>query len=146
MDSDSVSKSSGFVSWLLQILAAVILLQTIYYKFTGAAESIYIFENAGLEPWGRYMSGIVELLAGLLLLLPGLNWLGAVLGLLVMTVALYVHLGVLGVEIMGDGGAMFYLATTVWICCLCVFWIRKPEIKRFFQKSSSGEKELDSET
>ena len=118
----------GFICWLFQIFAAIILLQTLYYKFTASPESIYIFENLGIEPWGRYTSGVIELFAGLFLLVPRLNWLGALLGVWVMTAALYVHLWVLEIVIMGDGGAMFYLACSVWVCCLAVLWIRRGEM------------------
>jgi len=137
MDSTSVSKSLGFICWVFQLFAAIILLQTLYYKFTGAPESIYIFEQLGLEPWGRYASGFVELLAGLLLLVPRLNWLGALLGAMVMSIALYVHFWVLGVEIMGDGGAMFYLASSVWVCCMAVLWIRRGEMVQVISRWSA---------
>lgn len=134
MNSTSITKTSGFISWLFQLLAAVILLQTLYFKFTGAPESIYIFENVGMEPWGRYTSGIIELFAGILLLVPRLNWLGAIFGAGVMSVALYVHLSILGIEVRGDGGAMFYLAGTVWISCLAVIWIRRGEMTQIIKK------------
>lgn len=113
---------------MFQILAALILLQTLYFKFVGAKESVYIFETVGMEPWGRYISGILELISGIFLLLPGLSWVGALLGLIVISVAIFFHITTLGIEVMGDGGALFYLASTVFISCLAIIWIRREEI------------------
>jgi len=128
MGKAQISKTSGFIAWLFQILSAIILLQTLYFKFTGAPESVYIFETVGMEPWGRYGSGIVELISGILLLTPGLSWLGALLGLVVISTALFFHITILGIEVMGDGGALFYLAAPVFISCLAIIWIRRGEI------------------
>ena len=131
---NTVSRSAGFISWLFQILAAIILLQTLYFKFTGAQETVYIFETVGMEPWGRYLSGIVELSAGILLIIPGISWVGALIGLIVISVALFFHITILGIEVMGDGGALFYLASTVFISCLAVIWIRRDEIGTSIKK------------
>lgn len=128
MNADKLTKSARFISWLLQLLAAIILLQTLYFKFSGAEESIYIFETVGMEPWGRYGSGVVELIAGILLLVPRLSWLGALLGTGVISGAIFFHLTALGIEIMGDGGALFYLAVTVCMACLAILWIRRGQM------------------
>lgn len=128
MPNADITKTAKFISWLFQILAAIILLQTMYFKFAGAEESVYIFETVGMEPWGRYVSAILELISGIVLLLPGLSWIGALLGLIVISVAIFFHITVLGIEVMGDGGALFYLATTVFISCLAIIWIRREEI------------------
>src|SRR5688500_10699247 len=63
-------KSHVIVSTVLQLVAAGILLQTLFFKFTGAAESVYIFTTLGMEPWGRIGSGVAELVAAALLLYP----------------------------------------------------------------------------
>lgn len=136
MEKVQTSRTAGFISWLFQILSAIILLQTLYFKFTGAPETIHIFESVGMEPWGRYVSGIIELISGILLLIPGLSWLGALLGLTVISVALFFHITVLGVEVMGDGGALFYLAATVFISCLSIIWIRRVEIGSLFKNQA----------
>ena len=136
MDKIQTSRTAGFISWLFQILSAIILLQTLYFKFTGAPETIHIFESVGMEPWGRYASGVIELISGILLLIPGLSWLGALLGLTVISVALFFHITVLGIEVMGDGGALFYLAATVFISCLSIIWIRRGEIGSLFKDKS----------
>ncbi len=106
------------IDWILRILAAVILLQTLFFKFTGAPESIYIFETLGVEPIGRYVAGIAELVTAVLLLLPRTVALGAFSGVWVMAGAIFSHLGPLGIELQGDGGLLFGLACTVMGCCV----------------------------
>lgn len=123
----SLSTPAKVASWIFQLAAAVILLQTLYFKFIGAPESIYIFETVGMEPWGRYGSGIVELIASVLLLIPRKAWLGAVLGLGTISGAIFFHLTILGIEVQGDGGTLFYLAITVFVSCLIVLFLRKDQ-------------------
>lgn len=113
----------NILDWVLRIIASIILLQTLYFKFLGAPESIYIFETLGAEPWGRYGSGILELVVAILLLVPRTVVLGALGGFVVMTGALLSHLGPLGIEVLGDGGLLFGLACTVFTCCaVLLFW------------------------
>jgi uncharacterized membrane protein YphA (DoxX/SURF4 family) len=109
-------KSSLF-SWLLRIVVAAILVQTLYFKFTGAAESIYIFKTLGMEPYGRIGSGIIELVASILILIPRTTLLGALLGLGVMIGAIVSHVFVLGIEVQNDGGTLFMLALITFLCC-----------------------------
>lgn len=106
------------LSLLLRIVAAVILLQTLYFKFTGAPESVDLFTKLGVEPWGRIGTGVVELFTGILLLIPSTAFLGAFLGMGVMTGAIGSHLLVLGIESAGDGGTLFILAIVVFVACL----------------------------
>ncbi len=104
------------VSWALRIVAAVILLQTLFFKFTGAEESVYIFSTVGAEPWGRYASGAIELVAAVLMLAPGTVIYGALLSVGIAVGAILSHLTVLGIEVKGDGGLLFALASIVLIC------------------------------
>ena len=103
------------LSWALRLVAAVILLQTLFFKFTGASESVYIFTKVGAEPWGRIGSGVVELISAVLLLTPRFTWLGSVLAVGVMAAAILSHLTVLGIEVQGDRGLLFSLAVTVFL-------------------------------
>ena len=102
------------LSWACRIVAAVILLQTLFFKFTAAPESVYIFTKIHAEPWGRIGSGVIELIAAVLLLIPRTVWAGASLALGVMAGAIFSHLTVLGIEVMGDGGLLFGLALAVF--------------------------------
>src|ERR1700760_3242830 len=100
----SLSKFEKIVSWICRIAAAVILLQTLFFKFTGAPESVYIFTKVGMEPWGRYGSGVVGLIDALLLLSACHCWLGPILALGVMGGAIFCHLTKLGIVVQGDHG------------------------------------------
>src|SRR5205085_10055037 len=100
-------------SWILQLIAEAILFQTLFFKFTGAEESRYIFAKLGLEPWGRIGSGVVELIAVVLLLIPKTVPLGALLSLGVISGAIVSHITKLGFVVRNDGGLLFALAVTV---------------------------------
>jgi len=115
-------------SWVLQLVVAGILLQTLFFKFTGAAESVYIFSTLGAEPWGRVGSGVVELIAAILLLVPATTTIGAALALAVITGAILSHLTVLGIEVQGDGGLLFGLAITVFVASGAILLLRRGEI------------------
>lgn len=123
-------------SWTLQLLAAGILLQTLFFKFTGAEESVYIFSRLGLEPWGRYGSGVAELVAALLLLTPSLVPLGAALSMAIITGAIVSHVTVLGIEVQGDGGLLFGLAVGVWIACAAVLLLRRTQALAMITETS----------
>jgi hypothetical protein len=115
-------------SWALQLIVAGILLQTLFFKFTGAAESVYIFSTLGAEPWGRIASGVIELIAALLLLYPATITVGAVLALGVITGAIVSHLTVLGIEVQGDGGLLFFLALAVFVSSAAILILRRGDI------------------
>ena len=121
--------NQAFLSWALRIIAAVILGQTLFFKFSGAEESRYIFSTLGMEPWGRYAAGASELVAVALLLIPRTAGLGGLMGLGVISGALFFHLTKLGIEVQGDGGTLFYLALVVFICCAGVVWLHRKEIR-----------------
>lgn len=108
---------------LLRVTAAAILLQTLYFKFTAAEESVYIFRTLGAEPWGRIGSGVVELVTAALLLVPSTAPVGGLLAIGLMSGAIVSHLTVLGVAILGDGGLLFALAVIVWLAAAAVTWI-----------------------
>ncbi len=116
------------LSWILRIIAAAILLQTLYFKFTAAPESVYIFTKVHAEPFGRIASGIVELIAAILLLTPRFNWLGSILAIGVMAGAIVSHLTVLGIDVMGDKGLLFGLAVTVFVACAINLFLHRMDI------------------
>lgn len=133
-----MTKSTRALSWTLRIIAAVILGQTLFFKFTGAEESKYIFSTLGLEPAGRYGSGVAELIAVVLLLMPQTAALGGLLGLGVISGALVAHLTQLGIEVQGDGGLLFYLAVAVFVCCAGVVIIHKDQLLSLVQRFRKG--------
>lgn len=124
MNVDShLSKPLFIASWLARLVAAAILLQTLFFKFSGADESIYIFTTVGQEPWGRYGSGVVELIASVMIFLPRTIGLGALLALGTMGGAIFFHLTKLGVVVHNDGGLLFALAVIVFVCAAFLLWL-----------------------
>ncbi len=116
------------LSWVLRIMGAIILLQTLFFKFTAAPESVYIFTKVGAEPWGRIGSGVVELIAAILILTPRFTWLGSLLAIGVMAGAILSHLTVLGIEVQGDKGLLFALALIVFVCSTANLLLHRSEI------------------
>lgn len=123
-----LTRSATSATWIFQLVSAVILGQTLFFKFTGAPEAKYIFSTLGVEPWGRYGTGVVELVTAVLLLIPRTAGLGALLGIGLMAGAILSHLTKLGIEVQGDGGLLFALAWTVLISCGIVALLRRHEI------------------
>lgn len=123
-----MTKAQTITTWILQIFVAAILFQTLFFKFTGAEESRYIFSKLGLEPWGRIGTGIVELGAVVLLLIPKASSVGALLSLGVITGAIASHLTRLGIVVKDDGGLLFALALVVFICSAAILAMRRREL------------------
>lgn len=119
------------LSWICRIVVAIILLQTLFFKFTGSEESKYIFTTlmgAENEAIGRIGSGVMELIASILLLIPSTAWLGALLGLGVASGAIFSHLTKLGLVVKDDGGLLFILACTVFVGSLIILFIHRQQI------------------
>ena len=123
-----MSSLKSIAVWILRILPAVILLQTLYFKFTASPESVYIFTTVGMEPWGRIGSGIAELIAAILILTPRTTWLGALLAMGVMSGAIFFHLTTLGIEVQGDGGLLFFYALLVFFSCAVLVYLSREKI------------------
>jgi hypothetical protein len=118
---------------VLQLIVAIILLQTLFFKFTGAPESVYIFSTLGLEPWGRIGSGVVELITVILLLIPATVAIGAIIAMGVISGAIMSHLTKLGIVVINsdgttDGGLLFALALVVFVSSAIILFLRRREI------------------
>jgi putative oxidoreductase len=139
----NLTRPQTAVSWVLQLAVAGILLQTLFFKFTGAEESVYIFSSVGkfigvsaVEPWGRIGSGVLELIASILLLVPATASLGAILTIAVMAGAIVSHLAILGIDVKGDGGLLFGLALAALTGSAIVLILRRtqiPVVGRYFE-------------
>jgi len=116
------------ISWVLRLAVAGILLQTLFFKFTGAPESVYIFTKVGAEPWGRIGSGVIELIGAILVLYPRFTWMGALLAAGVMCGAIFSHLTLLGIEVQGDKGLLFTLALIVLLSSTALLYINRAQI------------------
>lgn len=108
--------ASSVLTWVLRLIAAAIMLQTLFFKFTAAPESVYIFSTLHMEPWGRLGIGSLELVASILILIPRTTSLGAVLAVGLMAGALMFHLTKLGIVVQDDGGQLFILALVTFGC------------------------------
>jgi putative oxidoreductase len=122
------SKAKIATSWVLQLVAAAILAQTLFFKFSGAEESKYIFSRLGAEPWGRVATGLAELVAVVLLLAPRLAVFGALLSASLMVGAMGSHLAKLGIVVQDDGGLLFGLGVSVFLCSAVILIIRRRQI------------------
>ena len=124
------SKAFVITSWVLRLIVAVILLQTLFFKFTAAKESIYIFSTLGVEPWGRIGSGIFELVASILLFIPSTLTVGAAMALAATGSAIFFHLARLGIALtaVGDNGELFALAIVVTVCSIAVLLLHRQEL------------------
>jgi uncharacterized membrane protein YphA (DoxX/SURF4 family) len=114
--------------WILRIVASAILLQTLFFKFTAAPESVYIFEKLNAEPYGRIGSGIIELIASIFILIPRTTLIGAIIGAGTMFGALLSHLFILGIIVQNDNGTLFLLGIITFICCSILVYVHKTKI------------------
>lgn len=124
----SSCRTHRWISGFLQVVSAIILAQTLFFKFTGAPESRFIFSTLGIEPWGRIGTGVMELIAVVLLLVPRTAVFGAGLSVGLMSGAIFSHLTKLGLVVQNDGGLLFALATTVLVSSSIVLWLRRGEL------------------
>lgn len=118
---------------MARLIAAIIMTQTLYFKFSGSEESVFIFTTVGMEPWGRIGVGALELIASILILIPSTVWAGSMLAFGLMVGALGMHLTLLGIEVKGDGGQLFTYALIVTLCAAYSYWKSKEQLPDFIQ-------------
>ncbi|HEU5291690.1 MAG TPA: DoxX family protein [Cyclobacteriaceae bacterium] len=121
-------KIKTIVSIALRLVASLLMLQTLYFKFTAQPESVYIFSEVGIEPWGRIGTGIAELVAAVLLLAPPTIALGALFAIGIMTGAIATHVFVLGIEVQGDGGQLFAYAFIILVASVILLTMYKQQL------------------
>ncbi|WP_413669769.1 DoxX family protein [Mucilaginibacter sp. Mucisp86] len=114
--------------WALRLTAAIIMLQTLFFKFTAAPESVYIFTKLGMEPWGRIGIGSMELVAAILIIIPRTTGIGALIAVGLMAGAIFFHLTKLGIVVQGDGGQLFILAAIVFTTSAILLYIFRKEV------------------
>jgi uncharacterized membrane protein YphA (DoxX/SURF4 family) len=132
------NKQQNIIWWILRLVAAIIMLQTLFFKFTAADESVYIFTALGMEPWGRIGIGVMELIASILILIPRTTAFGAALGVGLMGGAMFFHLTKLGIEVQGDGGQLFIYALIVFVSSLVLLIVYRSQILGMIFKSRSS--------
>ncbi|MEL6559555.1 MAG: DoxX family protein [Bacteroidota bacterium] len=122
MNKDTLLRVAAFVT-------AILFLQTLYFKFTADPESVELFTKLGVEPWGRWATGIIELIASVLIVIRSTSSLGAFIGTGLMTGAIASHLFVIGIDTNGDGGTLFTFAIVAFVCSLLILVNRLDELK-----------------
>lgn len=143
-ESRGLSRPAAVLSWILQLGMSVILGQSLFFKFTGAPEAVYIFQTLGMEPWGRYATGLAELVTVVLLLMPRTCVYGAMLAVVVIAGAIGAHLTKLGIVVEppgqpGDRGLLFSLALNVFVAGLIVIYLRRRQIIPRWRRVSSNQ-------
>lgn len=133
---DMLTRNQHRLTWVCSLVAAAIMIETLFYKFTGAAESKYIFSKMGTEPWMRWTQGIWELLASIGLLLPRIRWAGGILTVGAMAAAILSHLTWLGLSIQGDHGLLFSMAVVTFCSGFTVMMIHRHSIPNYMSISS----------
>lgn len=123
------------IAWALRLLAALIMLQTLYFKFTGHEQSVQLFTQLGMEPWGRIGTGILELIASILILIPATTGFGAALGLGLMTGAIFFHLTKLGIVFGGDAWLFIY-AVVCFTCCAILLYLYRQQVLPLIPRKS----------
>ncbi len=121
--------------FILEFLAAIIMLQTLYFKFTAHPDSMFMFSQLGLEPMGRIGIGIGELIASLLLFIPRTTWFGSLMGLGLMSGAIGAHLFKLGIKVNEDHGTLFLMAVSVFVCCAILLWMTRRKIPYLYREA-----------
>lgn len=127
-------KASEILYWIARLIAAFIMMQTLYFKFTASEESVFIFTEVGMEPWGRIGVGVLELVASVLLLIPATVWAGAMLAFGLMAGAIVMHLTLLGIEVKGDGGQLFIYALIVAACAVFSFFKSRSQVPEIIRQ------------
>lgn len=122
-------------NWIIRLVPVIIMLQTLYFKFSAAPESVYIFSKIGMEPYGRIGIGVLELIASILILIPRTTSYGAVLGLGLMLGAIKFHVTELGIDVQNDGGKLFYLAVIVAVFCLILIVSHRKQLFLYSPKN-----------
>jgi uncharacterized membrane protein YphA (DoxX/SURF4 family) len=128
------NKQNTIITWIFRLIAAAIMLQTLFFKFTSAPESVYIFSKLGMEPWGRIGTGVMELMASLLILIPSTTAVGAIWGVGLMSGALFFHLTRLGIVVQNDSGQLFMYALLVFISCIILVVLHREQIIYIFHR------------
>jgi hypothetical protein len=133
---DTLTRKQHIVTWICCLIAAGIMLETLFFKFTAAPESVYIFKKMGTEPWMRWVQGIWELLAAIGLLWPRLRWAGGILTTGAMAAALLSHMTWLGFSVQGDHGLLFSMAIVTFLSGLTVMLLHRESIPNYVRMTN----------
>ncbi|TAG07046.1 MAG: DoxX family protein [Cytophagia bacterium] len=119
--------------WIIKGIAVFIMLQTLFFKFSASEESVFIFSTLGIEPWGRIGTGVIELIASLLLIIPRTTFLGAFISVGLMSGAILSHLLFLGIEVKNDNGQLFLFALIVFFISIYIAFLNKSQFSNLLK-------------
>jgi hypothetical protein len=134
-EGDTLTRRQRTVCLICCLIAAGIMIETLFFKFTAAPESVYIFRRMGTEPWMRWVQGIWELAASLGLLLPRLRWAGGILTTGAMASAILSHMTWLGFAVQGDHGLLFSMAIVTFASGFTVMMLHRHSIPNYVSLS-----------
>ena len=118
-------KFSIVFTWLLRVIATLMMLQTLYFKLSGHVESVRLFTTLEMESWGRIATGVFELLASIFILYPRTTSIGSAMGVGLMTGAIFFHFTSLGLKV-GGNYLLFSYTITAFVCCFILLVISRP--------------------
>jgi putative oxidoreductase len=133
---DTLTRKQHALTWICSLVAAGIMVETLFFKFTGAPESKYIFSKMGTEPWMRWGQGMWELLASVGLMWPRMRWAGGILTVGAMSAAILSHLTWLGFSVQGDHGLLFGMALVTFTSGFIVMMIHRYSIPNYMSLST----------
>ncbi|WP_425389463.1 DoxX family protein [Ekhidna sp.] len=135
-------KTKDLVHIIPRLIVAIILAQTLPFKFSGSEESVWIFEQIGWEPWGRYLIASIETVSTIFLL-TNYYIIGAIISLSIISAANFLHFTKLGFIVNDDGGTLFILSIIVIFCSLWIvlYW----NMQRVERKTSNFEFQWEDE-
>lgn len=132
---DTFTRRQRILIWTCSLVAAGIMIETLFFKFTAAPESVYIFKKMGTEPWMRWVQGVWELLASIGLLWPRLRWAGGILTTGAMAAAILSHVTWLGFSVQADHGLLFGMAVVTFTCGFTVMLMHRDLIPNYVAMS-----------
>ena len=152
------AKIMHYLPWALAIFVAIVFVQSLFFKFTNSFETIHIFTTigdwmgsiglpafiaSGFAAWGGYTVGSIELIASVLLIIRRTQSLGALIGFVIISGAIFFHLFTpLGVSVVideagnRDGGQLFTLAVGVFVSTILIMWLRRGESAEYLRLES----------
>lgn len=128
---------SNIIIWVLRIALAGLYLMMSLPKFAGADMTIHIFSSIGIEPWGRYLTGAIEVLVFLLVLIPATTIYGVLLSLVTIFGALMTHFFIIGIVVknasgtINDGGEIFITALIILALSLINLYVHRSAVPGF---------------
>lgn len=109
------SRSTRIVGWVVRLLLAAAFVSAGGMKLAGVPQFVAMFDQIGLGQWFRLLTGALEFIGGLLVLIPRTAVWGALLLACVMAGAIVTHLLVIGGNPLPALTLLALAATILWL-------------------------------